>query len=145
MSLFFSRLPHVLTTADLVDLLTPTYARENGVSDELAHERMAQVLKSAGFTNRIYEAISSALAATQESRTQDAVVDALSKAVPKHRNKMPPAASSSGLSAVTVSLNIEIGLAPLNLRQTLESERGRELLDQGFAALGKHLVRELVG
>jgi len=144
MSLFSPRLPHVLTIADLTDLMTPTYARENGVSDELSHERMARILKNKGFADRIYEAISTALSAVKEPKTEDAIVDALAKAVAKRRNKVSAVSPSSGLSAVTVSFNIQLDLAPLSLRDTLESERGRKLLDQGFAALGKHLVRELL-
>jgi len=144
-ALFSHRLPHVLTRADLADLLAPTYAREGNVSEELAHERMARALKSSGVPDRLYAAISTALVSAQGSKTQDAVMDALSKAVPKRCGKIGAAPSTPALSAVTVLLNIELGLAPGDLRSTLESDKGRVLLDRGFRALGKYLVEQLIG
>ncbi len=144
MTLFSPRLPHVLTRADLADFLSPTYAREANVSEELAQERMTRALKSSAVPDRLYEAISTALESVRGSRTPDAVMDTLSKAVPKRLGKIEAAPSTPPLSAVTVLLNIELGLAPGDLRATLESDRGRTLLNRGFRALGEFLVKQLV-
>ena len=144
MALFSPRLPHVLTRADLAHLLSSTYAREVAISEELAHERLDRALKRDGLPNRIYEAVSAALTLVQGSRTEDALIDALSKAVPKRIGKIQAAPPSASLSAVTVWINLELGEAPENLRATLETDKGRVLLDRGFQGLGKYLVDQLV-
>jgi hypothetical protein len=55
-----------------------------------------------------------------------------------------PAPDHPGIAAVLVRLNLEIGLAPESMRATLETEKGRAVLEAGLAALGKHLVKELL-
>jgi len=71
-------------------------------------------------------------------------MDALSKAVPKKLGKIGAAKATPALSAIAVLFNIEIGLAPAELRATLESDKGKKLLDQGFQTLGEYLVKQLV-
>jgi len=144
-ALISNRLPHVLTRSDLAELLTPTYAREVGVSDELALERMARALKNSGIADKLYNAVSGALVAVRGERTEDALMDGLSKAVPKKLRKVRAAPGTPALTAVTVWVNVEIGLASEDLRGTLESGKGRTLLDQGFRVLGEFLVKQLLG
>jgi hypothetical protein len=45
---------------------------------------------------------------------------------------------------VLVRINIELGLAPEPMRETLRSAKGEALLDEGLRALGAHLVNELL-
>jgi hypothetical protein len=45
---------------------------------------------------------------------------------------------------VLVRLDLEIGLAPESMRATLASPRGRALLDEGFRAVGTHVVKHLL-
>jgi len=144
MTIFSSRLPHVLTQADLAHLLSPTYAREVGVDEELARERMTRAMQISYLSDRFYEAVSAALASVQGSRTEDAVIDKLSKAVPKRLGYVEAAPETPALSALTVLINLELGLTPDTLRATLESDKGQALLEQGFRALGEYLVRQLV-
>ena len=143
-TLFSQRLPHVLTRSDLAYMLAPTYAREVGVSEELAHERMVRALKSQALCDKIYDAVSDALVAVQGSKTEDKLMDELSKAVPKRIGKIEAAPTTPPLSAVMVWLNIEIGLAQEDLRATLQSERGRTLLKQGFRGVAESLVKQLI-
>ena len=145
MTLFSPRLPHVLTRADLAELIAPTYARETGIGPELALERTTRALKATSLVNKLYDAISPALVTAQGERSEDKLMDALSKAVVKRSSKIKAAPATPQLSAVIVLLNVELGLAPDAMRATLESGKGGELLKQGFAALGKHLVEHLVG
>ena len=144
MPLFSDRLPHVLSPSNLAQLLTPTYARETGISDDLALERLQRALKSAQLADQIYAGVSTALTAVQGSRPVDAVVDALSKGVPKGLDLIKAAPRSPALSAVTVCMNIELGLASQGMAATLESERGQIILKQGFDELGTFLVKSLV-
>lgn len=144
MTRFSPRLPHMLTRSDLAYLLSPTYAREGNVSEELAQERLGQAFERSGIPGKIYEAVSIALESVRGSRTEDELMDVLSKAVPKRWGHIVAAPATPALSAVTVLIHIELGLAPEDLRATLESDKGSVLLDRGFRALGENLVEQLI-
>lgn len=138
------RLPHVLTRADLALALAPTYARAMNVDDDEAHERLVRALEQPGVADDLYRGVSAALAEARGPRTtEDALVDRLSAGVQARRGRVRPAPVGPALSAVLVRLNLEIGLAPEPMRATLETEKGRALLEEGLRALGAHLVREL--
>ncbi len=144
MTYFSRRLPHVLTRADLAALVAPTYAAAADVDDDEALERMARAFASAGVADDFYRHVSLALTAAQGSRSEDELMDKLGKSVPKRRGRIKALASTPALSAVMVRLNLELGLAPEQLRATLEAEKGRALLEQGLRALGAHLVKDLL-
>jgi hypothetical protein len=143
-TLFSRRLPHVLTRADLARALAPTYAAALGVDEDEAHDRLGRALASAEVADELYRGISAALAAAKGPRTtEDALVDRLSVGVQARRARVRPAPATPALSAVLVRMNLAIGLAPEPMRATLETERGRALLEEGLRALGAHLVKEL--
>jgi len=144
MTMFSRRLPHVLTQSDLAYLLAPTYAREVDVSEDLAHERLARALKRSGLADKIYETVSAALVSVQGTRAEDTLMNAMSKAVQKKLGNIGAPPSSPALSALMVSINIDIGVAPAELRATLESDKGKKLLDQGYETLGEYLVSQLI-
>ncbi len=139
------RLPHLLTRADLARILTATYAEALSVDDEEAHERLARALERPGVADDLYAAIASAADEARGPRTsEDAVMDRLSKGVQARRSRVRAAPASPGISAVLVRLNVEIGLAPEPMRATLATEKGRAVLEQGYRALGAHVVKELL-
>lgn len=143
--LFSKRLPHVLTRADLGVLLAPTYAARRGVDEEEAVERVSRALGAPGALDELYRGISAALAAAQGPRTtEDALVDRLSKGVAARRGKVKAAPDTPGIAAVLVRLDIEVGLVPDGMRATLQTPRGRAILDEGLRALGAHLLKELL-
>jgi hypothetical protein len=143
--LFSPRLPHVVSRPDLVALLTPTYADARGVDDEEAADRLGQALAVRGVADELYQAISGALRDALGPRTSvDGLMDRLSAGVEARRGRVRPAPDSPALSAVLIRLDLEIGVAPEPMRATLATPRGRAMLDQGLAALGAHLVRELL-
>jgi hypothetical protein len=43
-----------------------------------------------------------------------------------------------------VLINLELGYAPEMMRNALQNEKGRALLDEGLRALGAHIVGELI-
>jgi hypothetical protein len=144
MELFSRRLPHVLTRADLALALSPTYAAALGVDEDEARDRLARALEHQDVLEDLYRGLSAALAEARGPRTsEDALVDRLSAGVQARRARVRPAPVTPALSAVIVRVNLAIGLAPEPMRATLETERGRALLDEGLRALGGHLVREL--
>jgi hypothetical protein len=143
--LFSRRLPHVLTRADLVALLAPTYASGRGVDEEEAAERLGRALAVPAALDDLYLGISAALADAKGPRTaEDALVDRISARVASRRARARPAAGTPGVAAVLVRLDLEIGLAPEAMRSTLATPKGRAFLDAGLRELGAHLVKELL-
>jgi hypothetical protein len=143
-TLFSPRLPHVLPKKDLVTALAPTYAAARGVDDEEAAERLAQALAVPGALDDLYRGISAALADALGPRTsEDALVDRLSKGVVARRARVKPLPASPAVSAALIRLDLELGIAAEAMRATLQTPRGRALLDEGLRAIGAHLVKEL--
>jgi hypothetical protein len=144
-ALFSPRLPAVVTRADLAWLVTPTYAEALSVEDDEAHERLDRALLRPELVDDLLWGISEALPARQGARTSpDQLVDRLSKALHARRGKVKAAPAGPAVSAVLVRINVELGLAPEPMRQTLRSAKGEALLDEGLRALGAHLVNELL-
>lgn len=145
MELFSRRLPHVVTRADLVTMLAPTYAAARGVDEEEAAQRLAQALGARGVLDDLLSALSAGLRDARGPRTdEDALLDRLSAGVQARRGRVRAAPDSPGLSAVLVRLDLEIGVAPETMRATLATPRGAAMLQEGLAALGRHLVKELL-
>ena len=142
---YSKRLPHVVTRADLVVLLTPTYAARRDVDDDEAAARLGQALAAPGVLDDLYRGLAAGLATLQGPRTtDDALVDKLSKGVATRRGKVKPAPDTPAISAVLVRLDLEVGVVSEVMRATLDTPRGRAILDEGLRALGTHLVKELV-
>ncbi len=143
--LFSSRLPAVVTRADLAWLVTPTYAEALSVEDDEAHERLERALAHPDLVDDLLWGISEALPAKQGARTSDdQLVDRLSRALHARRGKVTAAPAGPAVSAVLVRINVELGLAPEPMRATLQTDKGRKLLDEGLRTLGAHLVNELL-
>lgn len=142
----YGRLPHVVTRADLVALLAPTYAQARSVSDDEARERLDEALRHAQVLADLYRGLDAALRDRQGPRTrEDAVMDRLSAAVEARRARVRPVAATPAIAAALVRIDLEIGVAPEPMRATLASDRGRALLDEGLRALGADLVKQLLG
>lgn len=142
---FSRRLSHVVTRSDLVLLLAPTYAKARAVDEEEAAERLGRALAVPRMLEVVHAALGAALAATKGPRTSDdAVVDRVSANVAARRARAKAAEATPALSAVLVWLDLELGLAPESMRDTLASPRGRQLLESGYRELGAHLARELL-
>lgn len=145
MALISRRLLHVVTVPDLAILLTPTYAISMSVEDDEAHDRLTRALERSRVADDLYGALSEALEATKGERTtEDALIDKLSKGLQKRRSRVKAAPSTPGLAAVLVRINVEIGLAPEQMRATLDTDRGRAMLATGLRELGVHFVKELL-
>jgi hypothetical protein len=143
--LFSRRLPAVVTRADLAWLLVPTYAAATSVDEEEAHDRLERALGHAGLVDDLLWGLSEALRARQGPRTtEDQLVDRLSRGLHERRGRVTAAPAGPAVSAVLVRINLELGLAPEPMRATLQTDRGRAMLDDGLRALGRHLVGELV-
>jgi len=145
MALFSRRLPHVLTRKDLARIVAPTYAKGASVDAEEALERMERAVASDRIVDDLYAGLSAALAERKGSRTsEDELIDKLSAGVQKRRGRVKAAEITPAISAAMVLINLELGYAPEMMRNALQNEKGRALLDEGLRALGAHLVGELV-
>jgi hypothetical protein len=139
------RLPHVLPRGDLARVLAPTYAKAAQVDPEEADDRLQRALGLQRIADEVYGGISAALAAARGARTsEDEQMDKLSAGVQKRRSRVRSAELTPAVSAVLVSINLELGYAPEMMRDALRGEKGAALLQQGVRELGAHLVRELV-
>lgn len=142
--LFSPRLPHVLPRKVLADLLAPTYAAGRGVDEDEARDRLERALAVPAALEAVYGGLSQALRDAQGARTsEDKLIDKLSQGVLARRYRVPVLAASPPVAAALVRLDLEVGLAPESMRETLASPRGRALLDEGLRVLGAHLVKEL--
>lgn len=144
-TLFSRRLPHVLTRADLARILLETYVDAMAVEDGEALDRLGRALDQPALLEELYAGISTALQAVQGERTsEDQLMDKLAKGVQKRRAKVKAAPGHPSIAAVLVRINLELGLAPEQMRATLQAAQGRALLQDGLARLGKHVVAELL-
>jgi hypothetical protein len=144
-TLFSRRLPHVLTRADLVRVLLETYVDAMAVEDDEALDRLTRAIDRDDLRDAIYDGISGALSEAQGERTsEDQLMDKLGKGVQKRRSRVRAAPSHAGIAAVLVRINVELGLVPEPMRATLETEKGRALLEDGLRRLGRHVVDELL-
>jgi hypothetical protein len=144
-ALFSRRLPHVVTRADLVALVAPTYARARGVDEEEASDRLGRALSVPAALDDLYRGLSQALEDAKGPRTsEDALVDRISAGIAARRARAKAADGTPRIAAVLVRLDLEIGLAPEAMRATLATPKGRALLDAGLRELGAHLVKDLL-
>lgn len=142
---FSRRLPHVLTRRDLAVLLAPTYAAARGVDEDEAIERLGRALEVPAAADAVYRGVSAALADAKGPRTsEDALMDRISAHVAARRARAKAAAATPAVSAALVRLDLELGLAPDAMRETLATPKGNALLEAGLRELGAHLVKELL-
>ena len=145
MALFSRRLPHVLTRKDLARVIAPTYAKAASVDAGEALERMERAVANDRIADELYSGLSAAMAERKGPRTsEDELVDKLSEGVQKRRNRVKPAQLTPAVSAALVLINLDLGYAPEMMRNALDTEKGRALLDQGLRELGAHIAGELI-
>ena len=126
-------------------MLAPTLAKATQVDEEVAEERLSRALANEHVLEDVHGGLSVALAEARGPRTsEDELIDKLSAGVEARGRRLRAAELTPAISAVLVLLNVEAGEAPEMMRDTLQSEKGRTLLQEGLRSLGKHLVKELI-
>jgi hypothetical protein len=139
------RIGHLFPARTLARLLGTTYASAMNVDEEEAHERLVQALGSPTLVAALQRGIARGIEERRGPRTpEDRLLDALSTGIEKRGGNVRPAPPTPGLAAVMVRVNLELGLAPEPMRATLEAGRGAAVLEEGLAALGAHLVKQLL-
>jgi hypothetical protein len=131
--------------AELARMVAPTLAKAAQVDMEIAEERLSRALANQRVLDDIYAGVSAALAESKGPRTtEDELIDKLSAGVQARGRRVRPAELTPAISAVLVLLNVEAGEAPEMMRETLQTEKGRALLQEGLQSMGRHLIKELV-
>ena len=126
-------------------MLAPTAAKAAQVDVEVAEERLQRALANQRVLDDVYAGLSAALAEAKGPRTSDDdLIDKLSAGVQARARRVRPADLTPAVSAVLVLFNLEVGEAPEMMRATLQSEKGRALLQEGLRSIGRHLVEELI-
>ena len=126
-------------------MVAPTLAKAAQVDVEIAEERLSRALANQRVLDDIYAGLSAALADSKGRRTtEDELIDKLSAGVQARGRRVRAAELTPAISAVLVLLNLEAGEAPEMMRETLQTEKGRALLQEGLQSLGMHLIKELV-
>ena len=126
-------------------MLAPTLAKATQVDVEVAEERLLRALGNQRVLDDFHGGLSPALAEAKGPRTsEDEMIDKLSAGVQARGHRVRAAELTPAVSAVLVLLNLEAGEAPEMMRETLQSEKGRALLQEGLRSLGTHLVKELI-
>jgi hypothetical protein len=139
------RLPHLLPARTLARLLTSTYAAAANVDEDEAHDRLTQALRSATLVEQLQGGLSRALEERRGPRTSvDKLLDAISAGLTGRGGRVRALPSSPGVAAVVVRIDLELGLSPEPMRAMLATDRGAAALDAGLAALGAHVVKELL-
>jgi hypothetical protein len=142
---FPKRLPHVVTRADWAFLLAPTYAAAQSVDEDIALERLERAVQSEHVLNQLYGGLAAAMEKARGLRTtEDDQIDKLSHGVEKRRGRVKAMRQTPALSAVLVSIDLQIGHAPEMMRDALTNPKGAALLRSGLEALGAFLLKELV-
>ena len=145
MSTYPKRLAHVITRTDWTYLLAPTYAAAQSVDEDIALERLQRAVQSEQILNELYAGLAAGMAKLRGARTtEDEQIDKLSVGIEKRRSKVKAMAQTPGLSAVLVSIDVQIGHAPEMMRDALANPKGAALLKSGLAAFGAFLFKELV-
>ncbi len=144
MTSFSPRVPHLFPKKALARLVAPTYAAGMNVDEEEALERLLLAVEVPAVVDDLLGGVSAALEEKRGARTPpDKLLDKVSAGIAKRGGNVRPAPSTPGIAAVLVRINLEIGLAPEPMRETLATPRGAAALREGLVALGAHLVKEL--
>jgi hypothetical protein len=131
--------------AELARMLAPTLAKATQVDVEVAEERLLRALANQRVLDDVYAGLSAALAEAKGPRTsEEELVDKLSAGVQARGRRVRAAELTPAISAVLVLLNLEAGEAPEMMRETLQSQKGRALLQEGLRSMGNHLMKELI-
>jgi hypothetical protein len=145
MAYFSDRLPHIVRREDLAILLAPIYAETTNVDDDEAKDRLLRALADEALLDDLYLSLSAALTARAGPRMDaDALMDKLSKGIGARRSRVKSPPATPELFALLVRINLLIGEAAANMRNVLESEKGRAAMKKGLQDVGAHLVRELL-
>ena len=144
MSVLSTRLPHIVTRADMITLLTTTYGVAQAVEDDEARERLTRALADRTLMNDLLASIEEALATYVKPDTDtNALLDKFSKRVATRGPRMKDADGTKA-AALIVRINMLLGLVPETTRLAMESEKGRATERESRRAVAAFLVQQLL-
>ncbi len=135
-----------LTRERLTEALTPTYAKLKNLDLEEAYGLLEEALFQPQLLAGIQQAIADGLLEVLPEKTEEQHLTRLQKRLDKSRRFKPPNVRSreeGAWVALTTRIDIAAGVCSGEARDLLYSPGGQELLEQGYAQLGRHLAKEL--
>lgn len=144
MSALATRLPHIVTRADMISLLTTTYGVAQVVEDDEARERLTRALADRALMEDLLASIAEALAPHLGPNTdENAFLDKFSKRVATRGPRMKDADGTKA-AALIVRINMLLGLVPESTRKAMETEKGQATQHESIRAVGAFLVQQLL-
>jgi hypothetical protein len=136
------RLAHLLTRAELVRRLAPTYA----AAHELEYDEAAEIVDRAlrgRLREELLDAIWAALQPGKVSRSDEFLLERVARALTDRPRLGRVAAVTPTLGAILIRLDLEAGVAGESARRVLETEQGREASKKGLVELGAFVARDV--
>ncbi|MEO1337398.1 MAG: hypothetical protein AAFV29_17270, partial [Myxococcota bacterium] len=129
------------------ELVAPTYAKLRTLDANEAYTRLANGLRDAALLFDIQHATWRALHEAKPDWSEALLLTSLGKKAKKTKRYRGPTISRKDEGdwvAVSTRLDLACGYASGEAYDLLESPGGQELLEAGYARLGKHLAKELL-
>ncbi len=133
--------------AQLVEMVTPTYAKAKNLDPNDAYYALEDALRDLELIEGLQYATWDALVADHEDEDEAAIVERVRKKLKKKKRYKPAAWRSKDEGAI-IALGVLIdrgaGRSSGEALDLLETDAGQELLRRGFEIVGAHLAKELV-
>lgn len=138
-----ARVSHILGTAYLAELLSPTYAKVNHREVGDVYNEVKQGLDQSGLHQPLCDAIWHALQHKRPGQDDATVLDALSDALVTRVGMRRPAAKDAQaqrMNAFFVGLDAHVGRAGSAARSALESPEGQIMMKKALVAAADFLA-----
>lgn len=133
--------------AQLVDLVTPTYAKVKNIDPNDAYRYLEDALKDLELIEGLQYATWDALVADHPDEDETEIVERVRKKMTRKKKfKSAPwrAKDEGAMTAFGILVDRGAGHASGEALDLLETDAGQQLLARGFAIVGAHLAKELV-
>lgn len=137
------RISHILGTAYLAELLSPTYAKINHREVGEVYNELKQGLEQSGLHAPLCAAIWHALQHKHPGQDDATVLDALSDALVTRVGMRRPAAKDAQaqrMNALFVGIDAHIGRASNTARSALESPEGQRMMKKALDSAADFLA-----
>lgn len=135
-----------LSRAQLVEMMTPSYAKAKNLDPNDAYRRLENALRDLELIEGLQYATWHALEDQLEDEAPEAIVERVrKKMVKKKRFKAATwkTTDEGAWTALGILIDRGAGVASGEALDLLETDAGQKLLDDGLAQAGRHLAKEL--
>ncbi|MEQ8274111.1 MAG: hypothetical protein RMA76_06010 [Deltaproteobacteria bacterium] len=133
--------------AQLVEMVTPTYAKAKNLDLNEAYYRLEDALKDLQLIEGLQYAIWDALVADHPDEDETQIVERVRKKTAKKKRFKSAswrAKDEGAMVAFSILVDRGAGRSSGEALDLLETDAGQQLLARGFEIVGAHLAKELV-